>query len=396
MKIEMVAVKKLLPYARNAKKHNAEQVQAIAASIREFGFCNPVLIDKKNGIVAGHGRVLAATQAGLAEVPCIRLGHLTENQRRAYILADNRLAETGGGWDLDLLRAEVGEIDFDELKAFTLEDLDLGDLLREEDVWSSDAEPQVDRAEELNKTWKVKPGDLWLVGEHRLVCGDSTNAEDVGRVMGVEKADAVVTDSPYGINRDGIKNDDPEGLRSLFDGLLSVFPADNAVVINFQSPRLFPVWIDAIRQAGQKFERALWFYDSTDQTFPWRGWIMTSQIAIVSTVGEGVFAEGNYHHDCYLVTTAGKAGFKRGGYEGNGVAIGGHTTMKPLDIIQELLSHTVGLVYAPFLGSGTTMVAAQNLGRKCYGLEISPAYCAVILQRMAAAFPGIEIRKAKA
>lgn len=129
----MVAVKKLLPYARNAKKHNAEQVQAIAASIREFGFCNPVLIDKKNGIVAGHGRVLAATQAGLAEVPCIRLGHLTENQRRAYILADNRLAETGGGWDLDLLRAEVGEIDFDELKAFTQEDLDLGDLLGEEE-----------------------------------------------------------------------------------------------------------------------------------------------------------------------------------------------------------------------------------------------------------------------
>lgn len=123
MKIEQIATDKLIPYARNAKKHDASQVKSIAGSIKEFGFNNPVLIDKANGIIAGHGRVLAAEKLGLKEVPCIRLGHLTENQKRAYILADNRLAEMGGGWDMEMLRLELDEIDFGELDDFNLDDL---------------------------------------------------------------------------------------------------------------------------------------------------------------------------------------------------------------------------------------------------------------------------------
>jgi hypothetical protein len=394
---KIVPVDDLKPYPRNNKTHPEAQIALMCKAIKAQGWRAPITVSNQSGyIVRGHGRLEAAKRLGLKSVPVDYQNYASTAAEQADRIADNKLAELAE-WDLPALKEELLELDTGDLD-MDITGFDAGaleELMTQFHIsGDADAEPQIDKAEELNKKWKVKTGDLFTIGEHRLVCGDSTKAEDVGRATGGEMADAVVTDSPYGINRDGIKNDDPEGLRTLFDGLLSVFPSDNAVVINFQSPRLFPVWIDAIRQAGHKFERALWFYDSTDQTFPWRGWIMTSQIAIVSTVGDGVFADGHYHHDCYLVTTAGKAGFKRGGYEGNGVAIGGHTTMKPLDIIQELLSHTVGLVYDPFLGSGTTMVAAQNLSRKCYGLEISPAYCAVILQRMTEAFPGIKIKRA--
>ena len=127
--IEMLAVDRLVPYAKNAKKHDDRQVAAIAGSIREFGFTNPVLIDGQDGIIAGHGRVLGARKAGLSEVPCIRLAHLTDAQRRAYILADNRLAETGGGWDLNLLQKEAEEIAFESMEHFSRECLDLDDLL---------------------------------------------------------------------------------------------------------------------------------------------------------------------------------------------------------------------------------------------------------------------------
>ena len=129
--IEMLAVDRLVPYAKNAKKHDDRQVAAIAGSIREFGFTNPVLIDGQDGIIAGHGRVLGARKAGLAEIPCIRLAHLTDAQRRAYIIADNRLAETGGGWDAAMLAAEVESIDWEELESFGLDDMDLGEILKD-------------------------------------------------------------------------------------------------------------------------------------------------------------------------------------------------------------------------------------------------------------------------
>ncbi len=137
--IEMLAVDRLVPYAKNAKKHDDRQVAAIAGSIREFGFTNPVLIDGQDGIIAGHGRVLAAQKLGLASVPCIRLAHLTDAQRRAYILADNRLAETGGGWDLEMLRLEIDDIAWGALGEFKMEDLDLGEMLGQFDVQETDA-----------------------------------------------------------------------------------------------------------------------------------------------------------------------------------------------------------------------------------------------------------------
>ena len=138
MKIEKIPTEKLIPYARNAKKHDAAQVSKLAGSIREFGFNNPVLIDKDNGIIAGHGRVMAAQQLGLADVPCIRLGHLTDNQRKAYILADNRLAEVNSGWDEELLKLEIKDIDWGDIKGLSVDDFEFGEI--EDEAETSDAD----------------------------------------------------------------------------------------------------------------------------------------------------------------------------------------------------------------------------------------------------------------
>jgi len=188
-KIEQVATALLVPYAKNAKKHDAAQVAAIAGSIREFGFNNPVLIDADNGIIAGHGRVLAAHQLGLEAVPCLRLTHLSDTQKRAYILADNRLAELGGGWDAEMLAAELESL---SAEGITMEEIgfdadaleELGAGLDDEGNPEADAEPQIDRAEELRAKWGVEPGQLWELGDHRLLCGDSTKKEDVEKALG--------------------------------------------------------------------------------------------------------------------------------------------------------------------------------------------------------------------
>jgi len=224
---------------------------------------------------------------------------------------------------------------------------------------------------------------LYRIGEHKLLCGDSTKREDVERVMQGELCGACVTDSPYGINREGIENDDPEGLQDLLEGVLSVMPIENGVIINFQSPRLFPVWLDAIRKAGHKFERMIWMYKPNDVCYPWRGWLQKSEAILVSSVGEPSFILAEpYAHDTYTSNWSN---------ETKGKVDGWHGSIKPLPLIQDLVSRVAGVLWEPFCGSGTTMVACQNLSRKCRAIEISPNYCAVILERMQTAFPDIEI-----
>lgn len=292
----------------------------------------------------------------------------------------------------------AGEFDWEGLAAFDAEVLNLAgmdeDMLKvlenderqlramleaeKDSTTDSDAEPEIDRAAELQEKWQTATGQLWAIGEHRLLCGDSTVREDVERVMGGEKAGACVTDSPYGINREGIENDDPEGLRALFDGVLSAMPIDNGVIINFQSPRLFPVWLDAVRAAGHKFERMLWMYKPSDVTFPWQGWLLTSEAILVSTIGKGEFLRVDpFAHDCYSPTTIGKELDKNSGW---------HASVKPIKVVNDLVARVGGVVFEPFAGSGTTLVACQNLSRQCRSIEISPAYCAVILERMFQAF----------
>jgi len=190
-------------------------------------------------------------------------------------------------------------------------------------------------------------------------------------VMQGEKAQAIVSDPPYGINREGIENDDPKGLAELFRGCLSVAPVDDAIIITFQSPRLFHVWFDATRDYGAKFERLLWMHRKAGKAFPWRGWVLVGDPIQISSKGKPEWGEPQRHEfDCYI-----KEELEDRKLDGL------HTTIKPLDVIEDLITHTTGVVYEPFSGSGTTLIACERLHRKCRAIEISPAYVSVALER---------------
>ena len=211
MQIEQIKTEKLIPYARNSRLHSPEQVAQISASIREFGFNNPVLIDKDHGIIAGHGRVLAAQKLGLDEIPCLRLSHLTDIQKRAYIIADNRLTETGGGWDTELLALEIEDLrleDFDiDLTGFDADALDaMFEGMEEESAPGLTDEDQVPEAPEEPVS---KLGDVWILGRHRVMCGDSTSIDAVNKLMDGKTAALLHADPPYGMGKegDGVAND---------------------------------------------------------------------------------------------------------------------------------------------------------------------------------------------
>jgi hypothetical protein len=199
--IEYRAIAKLIPYARNARTHSEAQVALIAGSIREYGFTNPILVDGDNGIIAGHGRVLAARTLGMATVPVIELAHLSDSQRRAYILADNRLAEQAG-WDQAMLALELGDLQLEgfDLSLTGFEDDELDRLLRSHD--GTGARDDEDDIPETPENPVSRPGDLWHLGPHRLLCGDSTVATDVESVLGGVTPLLMVTDPPYGVEYD--------------------------------------------------------------------------------------------------------------------------------------------------------------------------------------------------
>jgi len=403
--VEMVATDKLIPYARNAKKHDEAQVSLIAGSIRQFGFCNPVLIAEDNGIVAGHGRVLAAMKLGMAEVPCIRLSHLDENQRRAYILADNRLAELGGGWDLDMLAAEmdalgeveidVGELGFDE--AF----LSLMDLTETES--EVDAEAQIDKAEELRVKWGVETGQLWQLGEHRLICGDCTDKAVVDRLMGGEKADMVFTDPPYNVNAesrskkrglDKIENDnigdgEYQSLLSKSFENLAEFSKSEAPHYYWHNYKCQSNFEDALSSCGLKIRNQIvWVKDIPSysnneyrQQHELCFYCHSASVDRPLYFGEKATSVWNVPsvQSAKSVGDDGTSWFK-----GGSKTLNLHVTQKPLPLAERGISNSseAGDIVADFFsGSGTTLIACERLGRKCRAVEISPAYVAVAIQR---------------
>jgi DNA modification methylase len=390
MKIEKLPTEKLIPYARNAKKHDAAQVSKLAGSIREFGFNNPILIDKDNGIIAGHGRVLAAQQLGLAEVPCIRLGHLTDNQRKAYILAYNRLAEVNSGWDEELLKLEVADIDWADIKGLSVDDFEFGEIEfgegeGEQGQSNADAEPQIDKAEELRAKWGVETGQLWELGDHRLLCGDSTKKEDVERCLGGVKPHLMVTDPPYGVEYDPswraeVNDDGPNSNRAVgkvanddradWTEAWQLFAGDVAYV--WHADRFSPVVAESLEATG-----------------------LEVRYLIVWAKQRHTFGRGHYHHQhepCWCVVRKGATASWAGDrtqttlwqIDNNRSNDTGHGTQKPVECMaRPIRNHDSEFVYEPFSGSGTTIIACEQLGRKCRAIEISPAYVAVALQRWA-------------
>jgi len=379
-KLEQIHPADLIPYARNAKKHDPEQVAKIAGSIREFGFNNPVLIDQSNGIIAGHGRVMAAIKLSLESVPVIRLSHLTETQRRAYILADNKLAELGGGWDEEMLKVEleaIKESDLDHLLT-GFSDKEMDQLLAETNELNGDP----DEVPEPPADPITKPGDLWLLGDHRLLCGDSTKAEDVGRLMAGAKADMLLSDPPYGVSYVGktkdalkVENDelDEEALTKLvcdaFDNAEANCRAGAYWYATVPAGPLHILFADDWKRRGILRQIMVWAKDSM------------------------VLGHSEYHYQHEPILFGWVPGERHKNSDRTRTTLWQydrpkanreHPTMKPVALWAQAVqdgSRNGEIVYDPFLGSGTTLIAAEQLGRKCYGMEISPAYCDVIVKR---------------
>lgn len=384
MKIKMTPVEQLVPYAGNARTHSDQQVAQIAASITEFGFTNPVLTGADNVIIAGHGRLLAAQKLGMDTVPVIILDHLSDAQRRALVIADNKLAENAG-WDEALLRTELAaldEMDFDlDLVGFSDEELDglLGDL---EDPALGETEDE-DDVPETPEDPVSRPGDLWILGKHRLLCGDATVATDVERVLNGTQPLLMVTDPPYGVQYDPgwrnqagaaktkrtgkVLNDDRADWREAW----SLFPGDVSYV-----------WHGALHATtvAESLEAA--------------GFNVRSQI--IWAKDRLVLSRGDYHwqHEpCwYAVKKTGKghwAGDRKqttlwhiSNRDQDAETV--HGTQKPVECMRRPIlnnSNPGQIVYEPFMGSGTMLIAAESTGRVCFGIELNPAYVDVAVRR---------------
>jgi len=387
---QVVGVAALRPHPQNYNRHDDGQIADLRASLREFGQVRSIVVQatddgsQESGylIVAGHGLVLAARAEGLAE---LRADVIPASWPRAkvlaYLAADNELARRGNPDEAQLaaLVAQVAQEATAGLAALAAGSAArMAELLKVAQAGAAgeDPGPQVDKAAELQEKWQVKTGDMFALGDHRLVCGDCTDKAIVERVMGGEKAGAVVTDPPYGQNQAGVTNDAPEQLQEIISGAVTSLPIDNAVVVAFSSPRTFPTWLDATRATGHKFERMLWMYKAAQETFPWRGWLLKSEAILVTSVGVGQWQDVHpYSHDCYYKSEV----------SGELAAdLGWHGSVKPLDVVQDLINRvsTPGtIVFDPFLGSGTTLIACEKLGRRCRAIEIEPKYVAVCLER---------------
>lgn len=380
--IEMWLIDKLIPWARNPRTHSDAQVAQIAASIDEFGFNNPILVDTKAGIIAGHGRLLAARKLNLREVPVIVLDHLSESQKRAYIIADNQLA-LNAGWDEDLLRTELAalqEENFD-VSLIGFEDEELARLLAAQDAVEGLTDE--DSVPELPQTPVSVIGDLWLLGDHKLLVGDSTNHVEVARLMAGEAADLVCIDPPYNVAYEGyteekltIKGDrmsDAEFKQFLAAafGSCRVIVKPGASMYVCHSSSWQREFQDALEAAGFEVRcQIIW----AKNTFAWG------------------FGRYKFQHEPIFYTHV--AGQKDPWYgdksqstlweEKKPAANRIHPTAKPVELIERALlnsSKSGDIVADLFGGSGTTLIACERRNRKARLMEIDPKYSDCIVQR---------------
>lgn len=379
--LETIQIDALIPYARNSRTHSDAQVAQIASSIKEFGFTNPVLIDVGGGIIAGHGRVLAARKLGMSEVPCIRLEHLTDAQKRAYVIADNRLA-LNSGWDTEMLKvefADLQELGFDlELTGFDLDEIK--ELLA---PVGTEGLTDPDDAPPLPETPRTVPGDIWVMGKHRLLCGDSTSMDDLAKLCEGQLVDMWLTDPPYNVAYEGktkdalkIKNDE------MGDDQFRQFLRDAYTAA------------DTVMKPGAVFY--IWHADSEGYNFRGAakdaGW--TVRQCLIWKKSSMVMGRQDYHwkHEPCLY------GWKEGAShlwaaDRKQTTIlefekpsrnGEHPTMKPVALFEyQLLNNTKGgdQVLDSFGGSGTTLIAAEKNGRVARIMELDPKYCDVIVKR---------------
>ena len=378
MQYYLADINDLIPYIRNARTHSESQIAQIAASIKEFGFLSPILIAEDNTILAGHGRLAAARKLGLKQVPCVKESHLTETQRRAYIIADNKLS-LNAGWDEDILAIELSELqgaDFD-LDLLGFDESELASIFEDDKEVEDD---DFDVEEELNKPCFSKAGDIWTLGRHRLICGDSTKEETYKSLMEDKKANLVVTDPPYNVNYEGsagkIKNDNMN-TDKFYNFLLDAFSNMEKVMADDAS-----IYVFHADTEGLNFRKAF-----NDAGFYLSGCCIWKKPSLV--LGRSPY---QWQHEPCLY------GWKKKGkhqwYSGRKETTiwefekpkknAEHPTMKPIALLaypitNSSMSNT--LILDPFGGSGSTLIACEQTDRSCYTIELDEKFCDVIVKR---------------
>jgi DNA modification methylase len=374
MKIEQRSVETLIPYINNSRKHSDEQIAQIAASIKEFGWTNPILVDGANGLIAGHGRLMAARKLKMDKVPVIELAHLNENQKKALIIADNKLA-LNSDWDSELLTLELQELlgeEYDlELLGFDKDELDafLNVIEGTDGLTDEDAVPEVPDEP------KTKLGDIYILGNHRLMCGDSTSIDAVEKLMDGNKADMVFTDPPYGVSYQSNKRVKSEKFDVLMndDVILDIVPIieifSKGWVFIWTTWKVVDKWLENTKGLGFPSNMVVWFkggggIGDLNKTF-----FTDYEMALV------------WHRGAELCGKRIGSVWKVGKDGANDYV---HPTQKPVALAEEAMDKTTksnNLVLDLFGGSGSTMIAAEKIGRKAYLMELDPKYCDVIVKR---------------
>lgn len=382
MQYYLADVSELIPYVRNARTHSEAQVAQIAASIREFGFLSPILVAEDNTILAGHGRLAAALKLGLKKVPCVKENHLTETQKRAYIIADNKLS-LNAGWDNELLAVELSELQgadfnldllgFDEAELSSIFDAD-------KDVSDDD----FDVEKELEEPCFSKTGDIWTLGKHRIICGDSTDSSTFEKLLGETKVNLVCTDAPYFVNLENasgkIKNDDLSDKEG-YEFLMKVFTnfknsmADDASIYEFYATMKTRVFYDAFEDAGFKVAAGL-IWKKPRAPLMRTDWKFNMEPIIYGWRKDG---KHKWYGDQKQTAVFEFDGIKNSKEEGCG-----HPSSKPVPLIAYLIkqsTQTNSLVLDGFLGSASTLIACEQIGRVCFGVELEPKFIDVAVKR---------------
>ncbi|MCR0611682.1 site-specific DNA-methyltransferase [[Clostridium] innocuum] len=377
--MQLVSISQLVPYVNNARTHSDAQVKKLRASLREFGFINPVIIDSEYNVIAGHGRILAAKEEGIEKVPCVFVDYLTPAQKKAYILADNRMA-MDAGWDEELLRVEIEVLQAEsfDVGLTGFDEKDIAELFAGEDDDAQDDDFDVD--EELQKPPVTKSGDVWLLGNHRLICGDSTKAETYEALMDGKKANLVVTDPPYNVNYKGsagkIQND------SMNEEAFEKFLFDAYKQMNAAMAEDASIYVFHSDSHGLAFRKAF-----EDAGFYLSGCCIWKKQSLV--LGRSPY---QWQHEPCLY------GWKKKGkhqwYSDRKQTTiwefdkpkknGDHPTMKPIPLIAYPIKNSSMsncIVLDPFGGSGSTLIACEQLGRICHTIELDEKYCDVIVKR---------------
>jgi len=428
-RIELWPIDKLVPYSKNPRTHSEAQVAQIAASIAEFGFNCPILVDSRDGIVAGHGRLLAARKLGLAEVPVIVLDHLSETQKRAFLIADNKLG-LNAGWNDELLSAELAALEADgfDLGLTGFSEQELQALLTDEGVGAGEVEEE--QIPEAPAVAVTQPGDLWIIGPHRLLCADCRDAGAVAALFEGRQANVVVTSPPYATQREydpasGFRPVAPEDYidwyRAVAENIALVLAADGSYFLNIKEHAeegqrhlyVKDLTIAHVRQWGWRFvDEFCW--RKTDNGVPggWGNRFKNAWEPIFHFTGSGGEikfrpeavshpSDGVFDYSPETPRSNSGSGLlgehpRREGLARPSNVIeakteasqGSHSAPFPRAIPEffvKAFSDPGDVVFDPFLGSGTTMVAAALLDRVGYGIEISPAYCDVVVRRAASA-----------